>query len=93
MITSDMITLMNAQINRIYKVTAVLAGKARRRLLDMGITPGAEIYVSNISPFGGAVLVGVRGFTVALREDAANLIQIVLADKKPADAEGKADGI
>jgi ferrous iron transport protein A len=71
-----MFTLSNAQNNKIYRIAAVSEGSARRRLLDMGFTPGAQIFVAQLSPFGGTVLVGVRGFTVALRPDAAGLIQL-----------------
>ena len=69
-------TLVKAQVNKIYRIKEVTEGKARRRLLDMGFTPGVEIYVSQVAPMGGTVLIGVRGFTVALREDAADLIKL-----------------
>ncbi|MCL2062723.1 MAG: ferrous iron transport protein A [Firmicutes bacterium] len=73
------ITLADAQINRIYRVTDIAEGQARRRLLDMGFTPAAEIYVSHKAPFGKTFLVGVRGFMVALREDAARLVLLEAA--------------
>lgn len=70
-------TLMDAKINCKYKVNDVLGqGNAKRRLLDMGFTPECIIFVANIAPFGGTILVGLRGFMVALREDAASLIEI-----------------
>ena len=77
--------LLDAQINKIYRIKRILSGSVKRRLLDMGFTPGSEIFVSAVAPFGGAVLVGVRGFSVALREDAARLIMLN-------DAEMKDDG-
>lgn len=70
-------TLMDAKINTVYKVAEVAgSGNERRRLLDMGFTPDCRIYVAAMAPFGGTVLVGLRGFTVALREDAASRIEI-----------------
>ena len=68
--------LLNAQINQIYRIKTVREGSVKRRLLDMGFTPGSEIFVSGIAPFGGTVLVGVRGFSVALRENAARLVEL-----------------
>ncbi|MDE7394655.1 MAG: ferrous iron transport protein A [Clostridiales bacterium] len=73
-------TLMDAKVNTVYKVSDVRGeGNARRRLLDMGFTPECSLYVAGIAPFGGTVLVGLRGFMVALREDAASLIEIKAA--------------
>ncbi len=73
-------TLMDAKVNTVYKVRGVLGeGNARRRLLDMGFTPECSLYIAGLAPFGGTVLVGLRGFLVALREDAASLIEIEAA--------------
>ena len=70
-------TLLEAQVNKKYKVCGVSGeGNARRRLLDMGFTPACSLYVASMAPTGGTVLVGLRGFMVALREDAASLIEI-----------------
>lgn len=70
-------TLMQAGVNKVYTITNIGGeGNFRRRLLDMGFTPECKIYVASIAPFGGTVLVGLRGFTVALREDAASMIEI-----------------
>ena len=49
---------------------------ARRRLLDMGFTPECRLFVVGTAPFGGTILVSLRGFTVALREDAADRIEV-----------------
>lgn len=70
-------TLMDADVNKTYRVTNVAGeGNFRRRLLDMGFTPECKLFVAALAPFGGTVLVALRGFTVALREDAAKLIEI-----------------
>lgn len=70
-------TLMQAHVNKIYRIKDVLGeGNAKRRLLDMGFTPGGEVYVAGIAPFGGTILVCLRGFSVALREDAAERIEL-----------------
>lgn len=73
-------TLMDAGVNKVYRITDVRGtGNFRRRLLDMGFTPQCKLYVAGIAPFGGTVLVALRGFTVALREDAASMIEIEAA--------------
>ena len=73
-------TLLDAKVNTRYKVSGVSGeGNARRRLLDMGFTPECSLYIAAVAPMGGTVLVGLRGFMVALREDAASLIEIEVA--------------
>ena len=73
-------TLLDAQVHTKYKVCGVSGeGNARRRLLDMGFTPDCTLYIAAVAPMGGTVLVGLRGFMVALREDAASLIEIEVA--------------
>lgn len=69
--------LTRAEPNSLYEISSVTGeGNARRRLLDMGFTPGSEIYVAGVAPFGGTVLVSLRGYSVALRETAADLINV-----------------
>ena len=70
-------TLNDAKIGRVYKIVQTGGeGNQKRRLLDMGFTPNTEIFLAHTAPFGGTVLVSLRGFTVALREDASALIEI-----------------
>lgn len=70
-------TLMDAKPDHVYKIVSTGGeGNQKRRLLDMGFTPECKIYVAHTAPFGGTILVGLRGFMVALREDAASLIEI-----------------
>ena len=69
-------TLMNVKAGESVKVVRVLEGVARRRLLDFGFTPGTEVSVNNAAPFGGTILVGLRGYAVALRENAARTIEV-----------------
>ena len=49
-------------------------GKIRRRLFDMGVTPGAEVYLRKCAPLGDPIEVTVRGYELSLRKaDAANI--------------------
>ena len=59
-----------------YVVEAVKgAGDERQRLLDLGFVPGTPLTVFNVAPFGGTVLLGLRGYMLALRQNACDLIK------------------
>ena len=52
-------------------------GEIRRRILDMGITKGAEVSVRKIAPLGDPIDVTVRGYDLSLRRaDAATIVVI-----------------
>lgn len=51
-------------------------GAVRRRLMDMGITPGVEIQVVKVAPLGDPIEVNLRGYELSLRKDEANQIKI-----------------
>lgn len=51
-------------------------GPVRRRIMDMGITRGAEIYVRKVAPLGDPVEVTVRGYELSLRKADAEMIQV-----------------
>ena len=70
-------TLNNALDSKTYTIADIDgSGNERRRLLDMGFTPGTKVGVITHAPFKGTVLVALRDFKVALREDAASLIRL-----------------
>lgn len=59
------------------KVTDVGAvGAMKRRIMDMGVTPGVEVKVIRTAPLGDPVEVRVRGYELSLRKDEAAQIQI-----------------
>lgn len=49
-------------------------GKIKRRLFDMGVTPGAEITLKKVAPLGDPIEVTIRGYELSLRKDEANKI-------------------
>lgn len=51
-------------------------GPVRRRIMDMGITKGVEIYVRKVAPLGDPVEVTVRGYELSLRKADAEMIEI-----------------
>jgi len=49
-------------------------GPIRRRLMDMGVTPGATIEVVKVAPLGDPIEVNIRGYELSLRKDEAKSI-------------------
>ncbi len=59
---------------RVKKLTG--EGPIKRRIMDMGITKGVEVYVRKVAPLGDPVEVTVRGYELSLRKADAELIEI-----------------
>lgn len=51
-------------------------GAVKRRIMDMGITKGTEVYVRKVAPFGDPVEVNVRGYELSLRKADAEMIEV-----------------
>ncbi len=51
-------------------------GAVKRRIMDMGITKGIEIYVRKVAPLGDPVEVTVRGYELSIRKSDAELIEV-----------------
>ena len=51
-------------------------GPVKRRIMEMGITKGVEVYVRKVAPLGDPVEVTVRGYELALRKADAVLIEV-----------------
>lgn len=51
-------------------------GATKRRIMDMGITKGVEVYVRKVAPFGDPVEVNVRGYELSLRKADAETIEV-----------------
>lgn len=56
-------------------------GKLRRRLLDMGITPGAEVYLRKKAPLGDPLEITVRNYELTLRKTEAALVTLKVKEK------------
>lgn len=68
-------TLRDVKIGETVKVTKVEGeGAIKRRIMDMGITKGVEIYVRKIAPLGDPVEVTVRGYELSVRKADAEMI-------------------
>ncbi len=55
-------------------------GKFRRRLLDMGVTPGATVYLRKKAPLGDPIEVTIRGYELSLRKVEASLIYVEVSN-------------
>ena len=51
-------------------------GPVKRRIMDMGITKGASVYVRKVAPLGDPVEVTVRGYELSLRKGDADMILV-----------------
>lgn len=51
-------------------------GAIRRRIMDMGITKGAEIYVRKVAPLGDPIEINVRSYELSLRKEDAEMIEV-----------------
>ena len=69
-------TLKEAKVGETVKVTKLTgAGAVKRRIMDMGITKGVEIYIRKVAPLGDPVEVTVRGYELSLRKADAEIIE------------------
>ena len=51
-------------------------GAVRRRIMDMGITKGVEVYVRKVAPLGDPVEVTVRGYELSVRKNDAQCVEV-----------------
>ncbi|EKQ54340.1 MULTISPECIES: ferrous iron transport protein A [unclassified Clostridium] len=72
-----MSTLKEIKCGQTVKVKKVEGlGAVRRRIMDMGITRGCEVYVRKVAPLGDPIEVTVRGYELTLRKADAEMIVI-----------------
>jgi len=60
------------EVGTVIRITG--KGGIRRRLLDMGITPGAEISMRKVAPLGDPIEITVRGYQLSLRKTEAEIV-------------------
>lgn len=70
-----MATLKDVKCGETVKVTKIEGeGAVRRRIMDMGITKGCQIFVRKVAPLGDPIEVQVRGYELSLRKGDAEMI-------------------
>lgn len=71
-------TLKDLKPGEIGKVVSLgERGPIRRRIMDMGVTPGVSIKVVKVAPLGDPVEVNVRGYALSLRKNEAKQIEVI----------------
>lgn len=73
-----MATLRDAKIGQTVKVKKLGGeGAVKRRIMDMGITKGVDIYIRKVAPLGDPIEITVRGYELSLRKADAEMIETV----------------
>lgn len=70
-------TLREAAIGSTVKVARINGeGAIKRRIMDMGITRGIEIYIRKVAPLGDPVEITVRGYELSIRKADAEMVEV-----------------
>lgn len=70
-------TLRQAKIGDTVKVVKLHGeGAVKRRIMDMGITKGADVHIRKVAPLGDPVEVTVRGYELSLRKADAEMVEV-----------------
>ena len=70
-------TLRDVKVGASAKVVKLHGeGALKRRIMDMGITKGSQIYVRKVAPLGDPVEITIRGYELSLRKDDADCIEM-----------------
>lgn len=70
-------TLKEVKVGESVKVVKLHGeGAVKRRIMDMGVTRGADIYVRKVAPLGDPVEVTVRGYELSIRKADAEMIEV-----------------
>lgn len=70
-------TLRQAKIGETVKVVKLHGeGATKRRIMDMGLNKGVEVYIRKVAPLGDPVEITVRGYELSLRKADADMIEV-----------------
>ncbi len=70
-------TLKQVKIGQTAKVVKLHGeGALRRRIMDMGLTKGVEVYVRKVAPLGDPIEIKLRGYELSLRKADAEMIEV-----------------
>ena len=70
-------TLGDAKVGSTVVVTKIHGeGPIKRRIMDMGITKGSELYIRKVAPLGDPVEITVRGYELSVRKNDAQCVQV-----------------
>ncbi len=72
-----MTTLKNVKVGGRAKIVRLYGeGAVRRRIMDMGLTKGVEVYVRKVAPLGDPIEITVRGYELSIRKEDADRIEV-----------------
>ena len=72
-----MMSLKDVPVGQTVRVVKIDGdGAVRRRIMDMGITKGTELYVRKVAPLGDPVQLTVRGYELTVRKNDADIIKV-----------------
>lgn len=70
-------TLKQARVGDTLKVVKLHGeGAIKRRIMDMGLTKGVEVYIRKVAPLGDPIEVTVRGYELSIRKSDAQMIEV-----------------
>ena len=70
-------TLKDVRVGQTVKVTKIIGtGPVKRRIMDMGITKGVEVFVRKLAPLGDPMELNLRSYELSLRKADAEMIEI-----------------
>ena len=70
-------TLKDVKVGETTKVVKLHGeGAVKRRIMDMGITKGVEIYIRKVAPLGDPIEINVRGYELSLRKEDAEMVEV-----------------
>ena len=70
-------TLKDVRVGQTVKVTKIIGtGPVKRRIMDIGITKGVEIFVRKVAPLGDPMELKVRGYELSVRKADAEMIEV-----------------
>lgn len=72
-----MASLRHFDVGSTVKVVKVNGeGAVKRRIMDMGITKGTELYIRKVAPLGDPIEITVRGYELSLRKSDADILEV-----------------
>lgn len=78
-------TLNEFKVGETGQIVAVKGeGRIRRRLFDMGVTPGANVYLRKKAPLGDPLEVTIRGYELTLRKEEAQYVELEVEEEEEA---------
>lgn len=70
-------TLKDAKVGETVKIVRLCGeGAVKRRIMDMGLTKGTEVYVRKVAPLGDPMELHVRGYELSLRRADAEMVEV-----------------